>query len=97
MKLINNMNNPVISFDDVILIPQYSELRSRSIIDTSISLLNRNNNKEIKLSIPIISSPMSTITEAHMCNCMRSLGGMGIIHRYNTIEFQAKLLSYISV
>ena len=96
MKLTNNMSSPIISFDDVILIPQYSELRSRSKIDTSISLINRNNNKEIKLSIPIISSPMSTITEAHMCNCMRSLGAMGIIHRYNTIEFQSKLLSYIS-
>ena len=85
----------IISFDDVILIPQYSELRTRSSIDTSV-VLKYGEGLEIKLSIPIISSPMSTITEAHMCNCMRSLGGLGIIHRYNTIDFQNKLLSYVS-
>jgi len=87
-------DNNIISFDDVILIPQYSELKTRSNIDTSVLL--KKNSKQIKLSIPIISSPMSTITEAHMCNCMRSIGGLGIIHRYNTIDFQAKLLSYVS-
>ena len=84
----------IISFDDVILIPQYSELKTRSNIDTSVIL--KKQAKQIKLSIPIISSPMSTITEAHMCNSMRSIGGLGIIHRYNTIEFQTKLLSYVS-
>jgi len=90
----NNKTNDIISFDDVILIPQYSELKTRSNIDTSVLL--KKDDTQIKLSIPIISSPMSTITEAHMCNCMRSLGGLGIIHRYNTIDFQAKLLSYAS-
>jgi len=39
---------------------------------------------------------MSTITEAHMCNAMRSQGGLGIIHRYNSIEHQAKLLSFVN-
>ena len=93
--MININNEDIISFDDVILIPQYSELRSRSNIDTSVTLRYGEDN-QIKLSIPIISSPMSTITEAYMCNCMRSLGGLGIIHRYNTIDFQSKLLSYVS-
>lgn len=96
MKIkINNISvsNPCISFDDVILIPQYSTLKSRSKINTSVRLIN--NNKEFYLSIPIISSPMSTISEAHMCNSMRRLGGLGILHRYNTIELQSLLLSYI--
>lgn len=87
-------NNEVLSFDDVILEPQYSELETRKNIDTSIEV--KFNNKSIKFNIPIISSPMSTVTEAHMSNAMISLGGLGIIHRYNTIEFQAKLLGFVN-
>ena len=89
-----NSTSPCVSFDDVILVPQYSTLKTRSNISTAISLNTKNDT--FNLSIPIISSPMSTVTEAHMCNCMRSLGGLGIIHRYNTIDFQARLLSYVS-
>ena len=88
-----NNNNKVLSFDDILLVPQYSDIRSRSEIDTSVKL--KKNNIEINLDIPIISSPMSTVTEAYMCNAINSLGGMGIIHRYNTITFQKKLISYI--
>lgn len=84
----------VLSFDDVILIPNYSDLRSRKSIDTSINA--KYNNKSLDFKIPIISSPMSTVTEAHMSNAMISNGGLGIIHRYNTIEFQAKLLGYVN-
>lgn len=88
------IKNEVLSFDDVILVPGYSDLKSRKNIDTSINVCLNNNNLEFK--IPIISSPMSTVTEAHMSNAMISQGGMGIIHRYNTVEFQAKLLSYVN-
>jgi len=87
-------NNEVLSFDDVILEPQYSELVTRKNIDTSIEV--NYNNKILKFKIPIISSPMSTVTEAHMSNAMISQGGLGIIHRYNTIEFQSKLLGYVN-
>ena len=88
-----NNNNKVLSFDDILLVPQYSDIRSRSEIDTSVKL--KKNNIEINLDIPIISSPMSTVTEAYMCNAINSLGGMGIIHRYNTITFQKKLVSFL--
>ena len=84
----------VLSFDDVILVPGYSDLKSRKNIDTSINVLY--NKKRLGFKIPIISSPMSTVTEAHMSNAMISHGGLGIIHRYNTIDFQAKLLSYVN-
>lgn len=87
-------NNEVLSFDDVILEPQYSELVTRKDIDTSVEV--KYNNKNLKFNIPIISSPMSTVTEAHMSNAMISQGGLGIIHRYNSIEFQAKLLGYVN-
>jgi IMP dehydrogenase len=89
-----NTNKKLLSYDDVLLIPQYSDIKSRSEIDTSVTF--KKNNKSIKLDIPIISSPMSTVTEAYMCNAIRNLGGLGIIHRYNTINFQTKLCSFVN-
>ena len=93
MKIIKE---DVVSFDDIILVPQYSDIKSRSEIDTSVSVTNHSENSTINFKIPIISSPMSTVTEAHMCNAMRSQGGLGIIHRYNSIEYQCKLLSFVN-
>ena len=49
------MTNKLYSFDDWLLIPQYSDIESRSEIDTSLTLVKNNNS--IKLDIPIISSP----------------------------------------
>ena len=88
----HNVNNEVISFDDVILQPQYSDITSRKEIKTNLYVPKLN----VNFDIPIISSPMSTVTEAYMCNAMSNLGGLGIIHRYNTIDFQKKLVTYIS-
>ncbi len=82
--------NEIISFDDVILVPQYSDIKSRSEVDTTVRL-----NNNIKLQIPIVSSPMSTVTESFMVNAISSLGGLGILHRYNTIKHQTKLCNYI--
>lgn len=87
-------NKEVLSFDDVILEPQYSELITRKNINTSVSV--RYSEKSLDFKIPVISSPMSTVTEAHMSNAMISQGGLGIIHRYNTIDFQSKLLGYVN-
>jgi len=84
------INKDSLSYDDVILIPQYSTIRSRSEIDLSVKLTD-----DITLYLPIISSPMNTITETNMANAIHRLGGLGIIHRYNTIQYQSKLLSYI--
>jgi len=86
-----NKKDKLISFDDVLLIPQYSDILSRSEIDTSVYLTD-----SFKLDIPILSSPMSTVTEAHMSNAIDREGGLGIIHRYNKIDFQCKLISYVS-
>ena len=87
-------NKKLTSFDDWLLIPQYSDIRSRKEIDTSVTLM-KDGEEFLNLEIPIISSPMSSVTEAHMCNAIRSLGGLGILHRYNTISFQTKLLNFI--
>jgi len=76
-----------ITYDDVLILPQYSDIRSRSEIDISTDLTNR-----LKLSLPIISSPMDTVTEDYMSVAMHNAGGTGIIHRYNTIEEQANIV-----
>lgn len=86
------ISQPSLSFDDVILVPQYSDIRSRSEIDMSVKLTD-----DLVLTLPIISSPMNTVTETNMANAIHRLGGLGILHRYNTIEYQSKLLSYVEV
>jgi len=72
-----------LSYDDVLLVPQYSEIASRSDIDISTDL-----GRGIKLLLPVIASPMDTISEASMGIAMHRAGGSAIIHRYNTIEEQ---------
>ena len=75
-----------LSFDDVLLVPQYSDIESRTVLSTKNSL------GDIGLDLPIISSPMDTVTEVDMVFAMDSHGGLGIIHRYNTPTDQAKLV-----
>ena len=70
-----------ITFDDVLLVPKYSEVLSRKEIDLSVDL-----GKGILLGCPFVSSPMDTVTESVMAKSMHQAGGLGVIHRYNTIE-----------
>ncbi len=73
-------------FDDVLLVPSFSDIASRKEIDLSSSLDRKN-----RFEIPIISSPMDTVTEVEMACEMHRLGGLGVIHRYNTIKDQVRL------
>ncbi|MGB9732989.1 MAG: IMP dehydrogenase [Candidatus Micrarchaeia archaeon] len=72
-----------ITFDDVLIVPKISNVLSRKETDTSTNLTDN-----IKLSIPIISANMDTVTESAMAITMARLGGVGVIHRFNTIEEQ---------
>ena len=76
-----------ISFDDVLLIPQYSDIDSRKSLSTSNEL-----DDTTTLQLPVISSPMDTVTEIDMVFAMDTHGGLGIIHRYNSPAEQAKLV-----
>lgn len=80
-----SLKSEALSFDDVLLVPQYSEIDSRSEIKIQQNLRNVGD-----FSLPIISSPMDTVTGGRMAEAMHKLGGVGIVHRYNTIEEQVE-------
>ncbi len=72
-----------ITFDDVLLVPQYSE-----VIPNQVSLAT-NLTKTIQLNIPMMSAGMDTVTEYRMAIAMARQGGIGIIHKNMSIEAQA--------
>ncbi len=72
-----------LTFDDVLLVPKRSGIASRSAVNTISRLTER-----ISLAIPIISANMDTVTESEMAIAMARSGGIGIIHRFMSIEGQ---------
>jgi IMP dehydrogenase len=76
------MADPVITFDDILLIPQYSEIETRESIDIGSSL------KHYNLTLPIIAANMDSVCEADMAIAMFRAGGLGVIHRYMTFAQQ---------
>jgi len=72
-----------LTFDDVLLLPQYSDLHRRDIdIGTNLT-------KRIKLQIPLLSAPMDTVTESKLAIALAELGGLGIIHKNMSVSQQA--------
>ena len=76
-----------LTYDDVNIIPKYSELNSREDVE-----LNTRFTKNTELTIPIVASPMDTVTEYDMAKEMMDWGGVGVIHRFNTIEEQSRMM-----
>lgn len=80
------MIRQTLSFEDVLLVPKYSEIKTRADIDLHSSINN------VNLRLPILSAPMDTITGDRMATTMcKSLGAMGIIHRYNSVYEQSDM------
>lgn len=75
-----------ITFDDVNIVPRYSRVASRKDCDVSSWL------GEWKLKVPLISSPMDTVTGHDMAKEMHRLGGLGILHRFCTIDEQVAMI-----
>ena len=76
--------NEALTFDDVTLVPKYSEILP-SEVDTSIILTSH-----LRLKIPLLSSAMDTVTESRMAIAIANAGGLGIIHR--NLEISKQLL-----
>lgn len=74
-----------LTFDDVLLVPKRSPVASRQDVDTSTCLTNK-----LRINIPILSANMDTVTEATMAIAMAQSGGLGVLHRFMTIEQQVR-------
>lgn len=75
-----------VCFDDVLLEPQFSDITTREEVDLTTTLGNH------KFRLPIVSSPMDTVTESNMALAMFERGGLGVIHRYNTSQEQCEII-----
>lgn len=80
------MSSRAITYDDVLLIPAYNHHESRRIVDTTVT----DKLKKLTLSLPVMSSNMDTITESKMANFMHSKGGIGVMHRFLSIDDNVK-------
>lgn len=72
-----------LTYDDVLLVPAYSEVLPRE-VDTSSYLT-----KKIKLNVPIVSAAMDTVTDANLAIAIAQAGGIGILHKNMSIEAQS--------
>ena len=72
-----------LTYDDVLLVPAYSEILPREVSITS------NFSRNIGLNVPIVSAAMDTVTESRMAIAMAQEGGIGVLHKNMTIEDQA--------
>ena len=72
-----------LTYDDVLLVPAYSEVLPRE-VDIS-SHFSRN----IKINVPVVSAAMDTVTEASLAIAMAQEGGLGVLHKNMSIENQA--------
>lgn len=90
----NDWNTKMIeglTFDDVILIPGYSDF-----LPTEADLSTRLT-RELWINVPLVSAAMDTVTEARMAVAMARMGGLGIIHRNMTLETQAAEVSKVKL
>lgn len=72
-----------LTFDDVLLVPRRSDVQTRKEIETRTKL-----SRHISLNIPVVSANMDTVTESAMAIIMAREGGIGIIHRFMSVEEQ---------
>ena len=79
-----NITEEALTFDDVLLVPDYSEILPRQV------LLETQLTREIKMSVPLVSAAMDTVTESILAIALAQAGGVGIIHKNMTIEQQAQ-------
>ena len=86
-----NQNFPLaLSYDDVLLLPQISPIKSRSDVDLSVKITPK-----VKLAIPLISINMTDVTGVEMAIALGKLGGIGFLPRFETPEKEAEMVSIV--
>ncbi len=78
-----------VTYDDMLLVPQYSDITSRSEVDITSCLGHR------EFTLPIIASPMDTVSETDMAVAMNDAGGLAVLHRYNSITQQQNMAKQV--
>jgi IMP dehydrogenase len=82
------MNKTALTYDDIQLVPRFSSIKTRTTISLRTKL-----SRNYDLLIPIVGSPMDTVCETDMATKLFRMGGVGCIHRFNTPEEQANMIS----
>lgn len=88
-------NSSTLCFDDILLVPQESDVQSRHSVDLSMTI--GYGKRKIVLDFPVIAAPMDTVCDVEMCIAIDKFGGLGILHRYMSDEAllqKVKLLRY---
>jgi IMP dehydrogenase len=76
-------HDTALTYDDIQLVPMYSDVRSRVDVNTSTCI---DAAREIYLDVPIIAAPMDTVCDEEMAIALWKLGGLGIVHRFMSVE-----------
>jgi IMP dehydrogenase len=79
-----------VTYDDMLIVPQYSDITSRSEVDITSYLGHR------EFTLPIIASPMDTVSETDMAIAMNNAGGLAVLHRYNSITEQQTMAKQVA-
>ncbi len=83
------VRHEALTFDDILLLPNYTDIKRQDVDLTSVL------HPRLILRLPIISSPMDTVTEADMAIALARAGGLGVIHRNMPIEKQAEMVVHV--
>lgn len=80
-----------LSYDDVLAVPQRSPVKTRENVDLTTEIA-----AGLKLSVPVVTAAMDTVTEAEMALTIGGSGGLGVIHRFLPIEDQAEMVGSVT-
>jgi IMP dehydrogenase len=84
------MRDIALTYDDIQLVPRYSEIESRKNISLHTLVTKR-----YGLKIPLVAAPMDTVCEYEMAHMLMRMGGVGCIHRFMTIQEQSDIVSLL--
>ena len=75
------------TYDDILLVPSYNHWESRKVVDISMTCKK----EKLSLKLPLMTANMDTITEEEMANYIGAKGGIGVLHRYMSIEKNVRM------